>query len=353
MEPTGGEKAAATPVRPVPALEPLGGAVPLDSKFYVDRPTDRAFQAAVDRGDSLVLIKGARQMGKTSLLARGLQRARECGYHVVLTDFQKLQSSHLDQPAHFYRALAELIADQLDFDLPEPDRWERNPNLAFESFWTAGLAKVQGTLLWAVDEFDRLFATRFGGEVCGLLRSWHNARALDPNLLWRHLTVAIAYATEAHLFISDLNQSPFNVGTRLALDDFAEAETAELNRRYGSPIADDRDLARLRQLLGGQPYLLRCAFNEMANHQQDLRLIERLAALEESVFGEHLRRLLYSVGRDPDVTAAVKSLLFTKAPPAPDMFYRLRSAGLIVGAAPSEARIRCGLYDQFLRRHLA
>jgi serine/threonine protein kinase len=57
-------------------LEPVGGAVPLDSKFYIARATDDEFQAAIARQDSIVLVKGARQVGKTSLLARGLQQAR-------------------------------------------------------------------------------------------------------------------------------------------------------------------------------------------------------------------------------------------------------------------------------------
>ena len=46
--------------------------MPLDSKFYVVRPTDDAFLEAIAQQDSIVLVKGARQMGKTSLLARGL-----------------------------------------------------------------------------------------------------------------------------------------------------------------------------------------------------------------------------------------------------------------------------------------
>ena len=61
--------------RAVP-LETVGGAVPLDSQFYIERPTDGEFRSAVQRRDSLILLKGARQMGKTSLLARGLQIGR-------------------------------------------------------------------------------------------------------------------------------------------------------------------------------------------------------------------------------------------------------------------------------------
>ena len=74
---------------------PVGGVVPLDSPFYITRPTDARFFAAIRRRDSIVLVKGARQVGKTSLLARGLQQARESGARVVLTDFDALGDSAL------------------------------------------------------------------------------------------------------------------------------------------------------------------------------------------------------------------------------------------------------------------
>jgi len=344
--------AAPAAVRAVPTLEPPGGAVPLDSTFYLERPTDGVFLAAVERRDSLVLVKGARQMGKTSLLARGLQRARASGWRVVMTDFQKLQAPHFQNLAAFYGALAELIGDQLDWEVPDPARWERNPNATFEAFWTGGLEALPQPVLWAVDEFDRLFTSPLGGEVCGLLRSWHNARALDPGLPWHRLTIAIAYATEAHLFIDDLNQSPFNVGTRMILEDFTRAEIAELSARHGCPVRGGAEMERLHALLGGQPYLVRCALNEMASHQRGFDWIERLAAEEESVFGEHLRRLLYSVSRDPAVTECLRKFLAARAAPAKDLFYRLRSAGVIVGSEPAQARFRCALYEAYLRRHL-
>src|SRR4029079_12171189 len=40
-------------------LEPAGGAVPLHSRFYLVRPADEQFAAAITRKDSLVLVKGA------------------------------------------------------------------------------------------------------------------------------------------------------------------------------------------------------------------------------------------------------------------------------------------------------
>src|SRR5581483_8442578 len=72
----------ATQVRPA-ALESLGGAVPLDSEFYINRAADGELRSAITKHDSIVLLKGARQMGKTSLLARGMQFAREHGAKAV------------------------------------------------------------------------------------------------------------------------------------------------------------------------------------------------------------------------------------------------------------------------------
>ena len=58
-------------------LEPVGGAVPPGSPFYVARVCDQEFHQALADGESILLIKGARQMGKTSLLAQGTRQARD------------------------------------------------------------------------------------------------------------------------------------------------------------------------------------------------------------------------------------------------------------------------------------
>ena len=197
-----------------------------------------------------MLIKGARQMGKTSLLARGLQQARERGAKVVLTDFQKLNVSDLESPTNLYLTLAESMAEQLDLSVFAQDVWDerRGPNVNFERYLRREvLAKLNAPLVWGLDEVDRLFSCAFGSEVFGLFRSWHNERALDPNGPWAGMTLAIAYATEAHLFITDMNQSPFNVGTRLALDDFTFEQVTELNRRYRAPSKTRRRARALYQ----------------------------------------------------------------------------------------------------------
>ena len=47
-----------SPKKPLPPIEPCGGAMPLYSKFYVERQVDQDFQTAIQRRDSIVLLKG-------------------------------------------------------------------------------------------------------------------------------------------------------------------------------------------------------------------------------------------------------------------------------------------------------
>ncbi len=214
------------------------------------------------------------------------------------------------------------------------------------------LAKLGKPLFWGLDEVDRLFVTPFGSEVFGLIRSWHNERALDPSGPWSNLTIAIAYATEAHLFISDINQSPFNVGTRLTLEDFSPSQVSELNNRYGKPLKTEDELGRFYRLVGGHPYLVRRGLDELARKKIGFDAFEQQAARDEAFYGDHLRRILVLLVNDPELTDVMRGVLNGQPCFSPESFDRLRSAGLVTGHVPEEARPRCRVYSAFLRRHL-
>jgi hypothetical protein len=367
--PTEGRITPSLPVQPSPksqiaqktlagipfALESIGGAVPLNSEFYLQRPADTELRSALDRADSIILIKGARQMGKTSLLARGLQYAREQGTHTAVTDLQKFNAINLLNANNFYLTLAESLVDQLDLPIIPSTLWDprRSPNMNFERFIRREiLGKISGRLVWGLDEVDRLFGCAFGSEVFGLFRSWHNERALDPMGPWSKFTFVITYATEAHLFITDLNQSPFNVGTRIELEDFTPAQISELNHRYHSPIKDEDKVARFTRLLSGHPYLVRRGLHELSGFESSYDDFELHAARDEGIYGDHLRRILVLLAKDKSLENVVRAVLVGEGCPTKEFFYRLRSAGIISGTAPTDARMRCRLYSMFLKRHL-
>jgi DNA-binding SARP family transcriptional activator len=336
-------------------MEPDGGAVPLESTFYVVRPTDEAFDAAIARGDSIVLVKGARQAGKTSLLARGLQQARQIGTQVILTDLQKLTAEQLDSGDAFFYSLAESIIDQLDLSVSLDADWNsrRSWNVNFERFLRREvLGAIPGRLTWGIDEVDRLFGRSFSTEVFGLFRSWHNERYLNPAGPWKKLTLVIAYATEAHLFITDLNQSPFNVGTRLMLEEFVLGEVEQLNRKYRSPLRSRAEIESFLGLVGGNPYLVRRGLHAMASQGLTVQEMIERAGREGSVFADHLRRLLTSLLQNVDLCETMRAVLRAEPCLLSESFYRLRSAGILIGDDVKSARLRCDLYRTYFESHL-
>lgn len=340
----------------VPTLsEPVGGAMALNSPYYIERHTDAAFHAAISNKGSIVLVKGPRQVGKTSLLARGVQKARMIGASVVLTDLQKLNNEQFDSIQAFYIACSRSICDQLDLSAGPESLWDpsRSPNDNLERYLRREvLARKDVHILWFLDEVDRLFPCPFSTEVFSLFRSWHNERAMDPEGCWSRLTLAIAYATEAHLFIADLNQSPFNVGTRLTLEDFTLEQVAELNRRYGSPLQSLGDMAALHQWTGGCPFLVQKSVSEITARSLPLHDFIRDAEHESSPFRDHLRRLREMVAADEELATCVKAVLDESGSITPDAFYRLRAAGLLTGDTTEKAQIRSGIYATYLSRHL-
>jgi AAA domain-containing protein len=251
--------------------------------------------------------------------------------------------------------LAESIANELELNSPSHQTWnpKLSPNINFDRYFRREVfVKVSSPIVWCMDNVDRLFACDYGSEVFALFRSWHNNRALDPESEWSRLTMALAYATEAHLFIPDANRSPFNVGTRLYLEDFNLQQTSELNGRYDSPLHNESEIDRFFKLVGGHPYLTSCGLVAMKEQRLSLDVLERQAECDEGLFSDHLRRMLDRIIRDESLCEAIRSVLHGQPCPDAECFYKLRSGGLITGNSLSNAKLRCQLYARYLERNL-
>ncbi|HEX8199692.1 MAG TPA: AAA-like domain-containing protein [Isosphaeraceae bacterium] len=327
---------------------PPVGVLGLDDESYITRPADREFAESVRRLDSIVLLRGARQVGKTSLLARGIQEARGEGMAVVCTDLQEFDGSDLQSLDAFFRAVEARFAAQLNLEVDVGSEWD--PHLGAGANFKAFLrdyvlGSVSSPVLWMMDEAGRLFGHDFGGDVFRLLRAVHNERALRPTAPWRRLTLAMACAEEPHLFIVNLDESPFNVGTSIVLGDFTPQQVAELNGRRGSPLRDG-DLGPFHRQLDGHPYLTNRGLYEMAQRHLDFAAFKVQA---EGLYSDHLRGLLLLA---PERLEAVRAVLDGGSSPPPEVFYRLRAAGILAGDAPRTARLRCPLYEAYLRRNL-
>ncbi|MBD0305212.1 MAG: AAA-like domain-containing protein, partial [Nitrospiraceae bacterium] len=119
------------------------------------------------------------------------------------------------------------------------------------------LPKSAKPLLLALDEADLLFEHgSVSSDFFGLLRFWNEQAKSQP--VWKRLKIIVSHSTEPYLLIDTPNQSPFNVGLGIRLEEFNEAEAHELALRHSSKWtkANTKDLMAL---VGGHPYLVRKA----------------------------------------------------------------------------------------------
>lgn len=338
-----------------PQLEPVGGAMSPDSPFYIERDSDAEFAQAIRNTESIILIKGPRQMGKTSLIGRGIKQVRDLGWRTFTTDFQKLSSGQLVSEESLYRVLSATLAKRLNFTYDFEAEWIDvfGANMNMDNFVRSLLEASDLPFVWFMDEADKLFGIPFASDFFGLVRSWHNCRATEPDGPWSRLTVVIGYATEAHLFIQDLNQSPFNVGRQLELQDFSLPNLEEMNRRYGSPLKSSEEVRRLHDLVDGQPFLSRRAYDVLTRGAMGLDELIASADRDDGPFGDHLKRILISVSQIPGVLDALRASLHNPELRDTDGYHRLLAAGIVQQASDRTVRLRCELYRRYLQQHLA
>ena len=345
--------------RPVPEfdarildeLREPGGTVRLRDRFYIKRDEDRRMENEMKRLGSTVTIRAARQSGKSSLLVRGLDQAKQSGARTLLLDMQRVDKDHRTSIDVFLRYFAEFIVDKLMLDVDVIDRyWKRSlsPQEKLTNlFMDFVFENIDRNLVIGLDEIDDLLQTNFYSEFFGLLRSWHNLRATDE--VWDKLSTIMVISTEPYLLISDFHQSPFNVGTNLNLQDFTDAQVRDLNERHGTPLSG-RDLDELFQTFGGHPFLTRKAFYLLVVEKFSWKALQAKSAQEDGPFADHLRRYHWMIQQDPALRDALRSIIKNNRC-SEELLHRLLQAGL-VKASGDLVQCRCDLYRTYFEDKL-
>jgi hypothetical protein len=351
---------------PLPTFDPRGvrlrapgGAVRLSDRLYVRREADAVLEWQIVGPGTLTTIRAPRQTGKSSLLMRGLQYAREQDLDeaatradVVFIDLQQANADFLTSADRFLHYLAEAIALELGQDAtPVAQAWDGplGPQDKLTRWMqTHVLPTVSARLVLALDEADRLLDRPFRNDFFALLRAWYNKASYMP--LWEKLNLVLVISTEPHLLIQDMNQSPFNVGETLYLEDFTPDQVRDLNRRHPAPL-EEHHLPALMDLLGGHPYLTRMALYTLAKRRWRWAQLVDGATDDLGPFGSHLRRY-YGLLRDaPALRAALAQILHRRCCDDADAFYRLMRAGLVKGHDRA-CDYRCGLYRRYFEDKL-
>ena len=166
-------------------------------------------------------------MGKTSLLGKLLDYARQQGYQTAKLDLGRADSNALTNLNTFLQWLCVKVSKNLDevFDSLEvqskvEEYWQDitvpkdNCDNYFQDYL---LSNIKCPLVLAIDNCEILFKyPDIFSKFFPLLRAWHeNAKQGDRvGKIWRKLRVVLVYSTESYPEL-DTNHSPFNVGVHL------------------------------------------------------------------------------------------------------------------------------------------
>jgi hypothetical protein len=334
-------------------LEAPGGAVKLRDKLYIVRESDPRLKRAMLKRGTTTTIRAPRQTGKTSLLIRGLHHAQQHEVRFVRLNFQRLDEAHLHDLATFLHYVADFIAYKLRLDTRGADAlWQRtlSPQHKLTFFMEDYVLSQSGDkpIVLAFDEADKLLEHPWHSDFFALLRSWHDERPL--NTLWEHLNLVMVISTEPYLLIGETNQSPFNVGLRLYLEDFDAVQVARLNECHGTPV-NAADLPHLQQLLDGHPYLTRQALYVLVTERCSWRELCRAAPTDQGPFGDHLRRYHMLLHNKAPLRKALQQIIRRERCDDDQVFFRLLRAGLVKGSGTA-CRCRCDLYRQYFEDKL-
>ncbi|MEM7581680.1 MAG: serine/threonine-protein kinase, partial [Cyanobacteria bacterium P01_A01_bin.80] len=134
------------------------GQVSLSSVFYIERPPiESDCYGTILQPGALICIKAPRQMGKTSLLSRTLNYARQQGNQAAYLNFQSADAQFLNSFDKFLQWFCGSIAQELNL----PDRLDQywqgvlgSKNKSTNYFQRYLLSEIKTPLILGLDEVD-------------------------------------------------------------------------------------------------------------------------------------------------------------------------------------------------------
>lgn len=234
-----------------------GGTLRPDAPSYVERRADKELCEGLMRGEFCYVLT-SRQMGKSSLMVRTVQRLRAEGVAVAVLDLTAIgQNLTIEQ---WYDGLMSRLGQQLSLEEEVSDFWQTHPEWGPLQRWTTALEQVvlrhiDAKVVIFVDEIDIVRSLPFStDEFFAAIRECHNRRARET--VFNRLAFGLLGVAAPNDLIRDTRMTPFNIGRRVELNDFTPEEAAPLGRGLNADGLSARQLLeRVLYWTGGHPYL--------------------------------------------------------------------------------------------------
>lgn len=331
------------------------GQVPLDSSLYIQRGNlETTCCNSVMKPGALIRIRAPKQMGKTSLMARILDYARQQDYATVTLNFELASTDVLEQTDDFLRWFCVMVGKALQLPNRLNEYWEpicgssSNCTEYFEAYLLPELARP---LVLALDNIDAIFNyPNLATDLFSMLRAWYeSARYGGPGSeVWQQLRLITVYSTEVYIPLS-IHQSPFNVGIPINLPNFTLDQVNSLVKCHQLDWLAT-DLNKLMDLVGGNPYLVRLTLYHAQKQSLSMDDICETALGTESIYGGHLEKKFWTLQSNPDLLKAMIQLITEDNTVCLPPVTRLKLHGMgLIAVQNGKITVMCSLYYRYFQ----
>ncbi|MBW4420024.1 MAG: AAA-like domain-containing protein [Myxacorys californica WJT36-NPBG1] len=335
-------------------LNEPGGQIPLDSKFYIERPPIEArCYETIDKPGALIRIRAPQQMGKSSLMVRILNHAANQGCRSTSLNLWSAGAQPLSDLDQFLHWFCSRITRKLKLSDQVADYWQgaqSSNDKCTDYFKLYLLPELNQPLVLCLDEVYQVFMRpQIATDFFGLLRYWHEESKINP--VWQNLRLVMIHSKEVYVPL-DINQFAFNVGVPIEPPPLTRAQVEALVERHGLNWSNT-EIDQLTAMVGGHPYLLRVALYHIARKEITLSELLEVAPTEEWAYAKHLRRHLLKLEEDPALMAAIKQIVAAHHPVRVKTAeaFKLASMGLVRFEGNAVEPL-CDLYRQYFKERL-